>query len=465
MNENTIGFFRTLSAISERLGFTRRAGGDSARRNLDEILRRKQNLAYGDFVERYNRKDIAGRIVDAWPDATWRKAPIITEDEEADATAFEKAWTDLDKRLRCVHYFTRVDKLAGLGRYAVLLIGVKGGTSLSTPLTTGQFRDPTSLIYLSVFSEENAKVKTWVDDPKDERFGKPKMYELDFSTNTDGFSGVGKREVHWTRIIHVAEDLLEDEVHGRPRLERPFNLLEDLEKVVGGAAEMFYLGADRGIHADVRENFDLDPEDAKKMDDELREYSEGLRRIIRTQGMDVNTIGGTTVDPSNAADKILDLIAGTTGIPKRILLGSEQGELASSQDETNFNGRVKERQEDHAEPVILRAFIDRLIWLGMLKVSAEGYSVEWPSLFEISDKEKVGIVKELATANRMMPGIITAGEIRQDFLGYDYDVPKEDEEDDTDDDETDETETDTTEENGDEVTRTADDLLEEGIEA
>lgn len=459
MNENTIGFMRVLSAVSERLGFTRRAGGDSARRNLDEILRRKKNLSYGDFVERYNRKDIAGRIVDALPDATWRKKPIISENEDPNPTDFEKTWVALEERLRCTHYFTRVDKLAGLGRYAVLLMGVKGGTALSSPLTVNQFRDPSSLIYLSVFSEANATVKTWVDDPKSERFGKPNMYELDFSTNTDGFSGVGKREVHWTRIIHVAEDLLEDEVHGRPRLERPFNLLEDLEKVVGGAAEMFYLGADRGIHADIRENFNIDDEEAKKMDDELREYSEGLRRIIRTQGMDVNTIGGTVVDPSGAADKVLELIAGTTGIPKRILLGSEQGELASSQDETNFNGRVQERREDHAEPVILRPFIDRLIWLGMLKGPSDGYSVEWPSLFEVSDKEKVGIVKDLATANRMMPGIVTAGEVRRDFLGYTYELPNDEEEDDENDDEGDKGET-NEEESNDEVSRTADDLLE-----
>ncbi len=461
---NQVGFLRLMmSELGERLGLNRRAGGDSGRRNMDEILRRKTNLEYKDFAARYDRKDIAGRIVDAWPDATWRKKPIITEDEEADDTPFEKAWTELEKRLRCLHYFTRADKLAGLGRYAVILIGVKGGTALSTALTQNQFKEPSSVIYLSVFSEQHAKVRTWVSNPRDARFGQPETYSIDLSSNVEGFTGVGTQEVHWSRIIHVAEDLLENEVFGRPRLERVFNLLEDLEKVVSGAAEMFYLGADRGLHADIRDDFKVDDKDREAMKQQLEEYSEGLRRILRTRGVDINTIGGTVVDPSGAADKVLDLIAGTTGIPKRILIGSERGELASSQDETNFNGRVQERREDHAEPTILRPFIDRLIWLGAFTEPKDGYTVEWPSLFELSDSEKVTIVKDLATAARMMPGLVTPGEVREGYLGLEYELPKEKEDDDGNKDgDKDDGKTDDETTDGEEgVTRTVKDLVTE----
>jgi uncharacterized protein len=430
---NQIGLFRVFSAVLERAGLTRRLEGDSAKRNLDDILRRKKDLAFKDFFTRYDRKDIAGRIVDAYPDATWRKPPVVTEDKEADDTPLEAAYKRLERRLRANSYFSRVDRLAGLGRYAVLLIGTKGGSSLSTPLKKGQFTAESSIIYLSVFGEDSATIKTYVTDSSDERFGKPNTYELNFGSSVEGFVGEKKREVHWTRVIHVAEDLLEDEVHGRPRLKRVFDLLEDLEKVVGGAAEMFYQGADKGLHLDVRDEYALTDEDKAAVKEQLELYKAGLERVLRTQGITSKELGGTTADPTGPASVILDLIAGTTGIPKRMLLGSERGELASTTDETTFIGHVKERQVDHAEPVILRAFIDRLIWLGALpepKVE-EGYSVEWPSLFERSDTEKVAMAKDLATANRLMPGLVSPEEVRTKYLGFEAATEAEEEGEDT----------------------------------
>jgi uncharacterized protein len=427
-NPNRIGGLRVLSHLLERAGLVKRVTGQGARRDMSEILNRKAVLTYKDFLGRYVRKDIAGRIVDAFPDATWRKAPVITEDDKPQDTAFEEALKSLDRRLGLFNYFKRVDRLAGLGRYAILVIGVKGGSGLDTALRYHQFTAASSIIYLSVFGEGSASIKTYETDPTSERFGKPLTYEIDFGGSVKGFTvDKKKQEVHWTRVIHVAEDMIEDEVHGTPRLERVFDLLEDLEKVVGGAAEMFWQGADRGLHADVREGFDgtLDERELQNLTDEITEYQMGLRRFLRTVGTDVKALGGTTADPTGSASVILDLIAGTIGIPKRILLGSERGELASTTDEASFFGSVEERRETFAEPAIIRATIDRLIWLGALPAPTradDAYSVAWPSLFELADDKRLSMAKDAATINKLAPGTITEDELRTRYLGLEADT-------------------------------------------
>jgi hypothetical protein len=87
----------------------------------------------------------------------------------------------------------------------------------------------------------------------------------------------------------------------------------------------------------------------------------------------------------------IDLIAAATRIPKRILMGSERGELASGQDEVNWMKHISGRQNGHCELVILRPFIDRLIEIGILPKPTDAYTCEWPDMLAPSDKEKVEI--------------------------------------------------------------------------
>ena len=67
-----------------------------------------------------------------------------------------------------------------------------------------------------------------------------------------GFS-TGEKKVHWSRIIHVTDGLLDDEFYGFPRLQRVWNKLDDLLKVVGGGSEAFWL------LATPTRQYDIDP--------------------------------------------------------------------------------------------------------------------------------------------------------------------------------------------------------------
>jgi hypothetical protein len=112
-------------------------------------------------------------------------------------------------------------------------------------------------------------------------------------------------------------------------------------------------------------------------------------------------------------------------------LGSERGELASSQDAANWAGRIAARQLNFAEPVILRALIDRLVkWGALPKPSAGRYTVVWDALFEKDDTEKATIAKTWAEAAEKAATatggpVMTAEEYRGEFTPFAAALPPE----------------------------------------
>jgi hypothetical protein len=89
------------------------------------------------------------------------------------------------------------------------------------------------------------------------------------------------------------------------------------------------------------------------------------------------------------ADFYFSLIAGASGIPKRILFGSELGELASTTDEATYFGSIEERRVQFANSQIIRPLLDRLIGIKALpKPSSGEYSIVWAPLNVESPKQK-----------------------------------------------------------------------------
>lgn len=378
------------AAVSQRLGLSY---GDD--RDLYHALGYNKSPQFNDYWARYSRQDVAKRIIDAPVKASWKRHPEVNENDEIE-TPFEKTWGAIakDAHLRLYHYIQRVDKLAGIGRFAILLLGFDDGKELSEPAEGGI----KNLIYVRGYSEDSVQITEWEDDENEPRFGLPIYYTLTNTGFADGVSGSpsvrSNRRVHWTRVVHVAEDMLENEVFGTPRLKAVFNRLQDLELVSGSSAEMFWRGAFPGMGFMADADAAFDAQALSELEDEIEEYVHGLKRYIRAQGVTIKQLSAQVADPTGHVDMLLKLISGSTGIPVRILTGSERGELASSQDESNWNSRVTERRDDYCELIILRPLIDRLISVGVLPEPQTGnYSIDWPDLFSPSEKEQVDIAK------------------------------------------------------------------------
>ena len=393
-DKNVISMFRAaVGMLGGRANLAARAGITfDGKRDIYAYLGYKRTLTYDDYYDRYRRGGIASRLVDAYPQATWRQRPVLLDPGsqlQDDRSEFVKAFDSMAKRLNLYHYFERADKLAGIGRYSVVMIGVKGGQPLETRLpNVSSFDD---IIYITPYSEENAEAKEYDTNPSSERFGLPTVYGVTIG------KGIPKRNVHYTRLLHISEGLLEDDIFGRPRMEPVWNYLDDLDKIMGGSAEGVWRTVDRGIQFDVDKDADLSPEDEEDFTNEIEEYIHNFKRYIKTRGIKATPLGSEVASVKDNFDAIVSLVGGTLGIPTRILLGSERGQLASSSDERNFSSRVKERQQSYAEPIMIRSFTNRLKLSGM---EVPEYEVSWPDVSTLTDKERSDVAARFAQAIR-----------------------------------------------------------------
>ena len=390
---NKKDFLRTMNGIVGRSDLLQRAGKSyTDDRDIYKALGFESSLTFKHYWEQYKRGDIAKRVVEAPVTESWRLPPMIIENDSNETTEFEDQWDVLNREKKVLNYLLRADKLSGIGRYSGLLLGLDDGRSLDQPVGTA-----TQLLYLRPYKEENAVIKTFVSDITDERFGLPELYEIQTTAVSTDSNSTKTRLVHWSRIIHIAEGLLEDDVYGTPRLEAIFNQLKNLELVSCGSAEMFWRGALPGFAFILDKDAVLDSSLTEAtMATDLEKYFHNLQRSVNLQGMDIKSLAPQVADPSNHIDIYVSLISGATGIPKRILIGSERGELASSQDETAWNKRLEERRINFISPNIIDPFIQRLQKFGILKEAS--YSIEWKPIAVPSEKEKAEIVKPLSEA-------------------------------------------------------------------
>jgi hypothetical protein len=413
--------------LSARLGMQQYGGS----RDIYQALGYKDLLTFDDFLARYIRQDIARAIIDRPVKATWQGPIELVESNITGPTLFEDAWRDLDKRFGLKSRLSRVDRLTGIGQYGILLLGlddVKKPEDWLKPARVGA-----KLTYVKPYSERTARITNFVSNTADPRYGLPSVYTINVPTMyDDGYVNLTTTEssvliqVHFSRIVHIIDDSLESEILGNPRLEVVFNRLMDLDKLVGGDAEMFWRGARPGYQGSVNPDFTMTQETKDDLTDQIAEYENNLRRILVNEGVDLKALAQEIADPTGHVDMQLTMISAVTGIPKRILSGSERGELASTQDQNEWRTFVQSRREDHAEPRIIRPFVDKLIELKILP-TVKDYKVNWIDLFSISEKDRVDIGKSRAnaireyTTNPMAEAIIPPDAFLDVCLGLDTD--------------------------------------------
>ncbi len=387
----TLGTLSTRMKYAETLGQT--YGGN---RDLYQALGYKRELTYQDYYQKYKRADISKIIISKPADALWGNPPVISEEDRSvvdiDENSLKNQWLSLVKRLNLYSQLMRLDKLLGLGRFAILLFGFDDSVDFSTILS-----EEADLLYVQPYGEDNIKILTYETDHTNPRYGHPIIYQLSIQ-NPGTTTAVSTIRVHYSRVLHVVEDTLESPIFGTPRLEAVFNRLEDLQKLLGGSAEMFWRGARPGYVAKAETDATFGTIDAKAMQDQFDEFEHNLRRWLTPQGVDIKALDQQIASPKEHIDVQIMMISIVTGIPKRILTGSERGELASTQDEKMWNALIKNRMLIFAEIQILRPLIDKLIDSGVLKTDKDDYLVTWPKMSAMGEKEKADVTKTRSQA-------------------------------------------------------------------
>ncbi len=191
-----------------------------------------------------------------------------------------------------------------------------------------------------------------------------------------------------------------------------------------------------GVAVGPEEGYDWqDTDDAKEAWlEEIKRYAHDPLRMLRLVGMKTQSLGTPEImDPGGPFEAIIALISAATSIPQRKLMGSAQGELSASKEDTRqWASFIASRQTNYAEPEVLCLFIDRLIWYGALPVPPDGYDVgslnpdgsrSWPSIIEMSEEERAKATSDKANAVKALTDPVTMAlpltiDEQRELLGY-----------------------------------------------
>ena len=245
------------------------------------------------------------------------------------------------------------------------------------------------LIYIRTFDESLVTIKAYETDATNPRIGHLTMYTITFESQ-EASGGLTTRDVHWSRIIHVADNRTVSEIFGTPRIEPNYNRLYDLRKILSGSGEMFWKGAFPGYALTVDPEMSDATVDEEATREVMSDYFNGLQRYALFNGIKVSSMESQVADPTGHVNNQLKAIAIAIGVPVRIFFGSEEAKLASTQDSKNWNKKVTKRQNKYLTPMLIRPFIDRLIAFGILP-EVEEYTVVWADLNTLTDEERATI--------------------------------------------------------------------------
>lgn len=384
----------------------------SQKRDIDNECDYPKLITTAMYREMYERNPIAARVVELMPRESWEVHPLVFETEDTEVTtAFEESWDLMVKQVRDQNslyedeqsttvwqFLQKVDELSGIGQYGVLLLGIDDGKDLSQPATLyeGPGDAPvTSLTYMQAFPEYHATVDSYETNSRSPRLGQPLFYKLSLADPNSGGQIANPPAadvvVHWTRVVHIADNTKSSRVFGMPRQQQVFNNLLDLRKLYGGSAEMYWQGALPGLSLETNPELGSDVRvDDAALKDAIESYFNGLQRFLRLKHMTARSLAPQVVEPTAQIAAQIEAICIKLEVPIRIFKGSERGELASSQDDAAWNDRKRTRQKRYLSPMVIAPVIDRLIRLGVLR-RPERFFIFWPDLAAQTEQEKANV--------------------------------------------------------------------------
>lgn len=396
-----------IRAISrEALADVARTGSDAQRREMSKECGYPDEVTLEAICNLYDREGVAKRVVQVYPVETWKNFPEVYETEKDDVTEFEKGFRNFVNRYNLWSMLERADILSGLGYFGIILIGIKDGRTLESPVkgmeekSTGYDLDgyrPEKAIgsyeisYFKVYDQRQVTIDKIETDTKSPRYGRPVLYTIKMSSLDESgqitTAGFREEKVHWHRVIHLCDLRESSDVIGTPRLRTAYNRVQDLLKVIGGSAEMFWKGGFPGLSFEIQPGLQLQGVNSSDFDidafrEEVANYANGLQRYLRLIGLTAKSLAPQVADPTPHVHAGLDQICITINCPKRIFLGTESAHLASTQDQKVWTDRINARRMNYAAPYLIRPLVMRLILLGAVPFVTD-FLISWKDPEEV----------------------------------------------------------------------------------
>jgi hypothetical protein len=382
-----------------------------------------EQVTYENLYALYRRGGIAHGAVEKLVGKCWQTNPEIIEGDDADESKDETPWEKSAKKVftkRLWRAFAEADRRRLVGRYAGILLHINDSRKWDQPVVRGK-----SLKKVTIAWAGSLTVSQWVTDENSADYGQPKQWKYVESLPN---GGTNQRFVHPDRVF-ILGDYSNDAIGF---LEPAYNAFVSLEKVEGGSGESFLKNAARQLNVNFEKEIDFnnlaslygvsidDLQD--KFNEVAGEMNRGNDVLMTTQAATVTPLVTAVADPSATYNVNLQTAAAGVDIPTRILVGNQQAERSSTEDQKYFNSRCQSRRVDLSFEI--DDFCDKLIDLQIVD-SVSQKTVIWDDLNEQTGTEKLTNAKTMGEINQTMQGsgdepAFSREEIRT-AAGYDND--------------------------------------------
>lgn len=358
----------------------------------------------------YTRIGLGRAGVDKTVDTTWQDAPWLQEFARDDGddrpeTPVEKAIRERFADLRVWQNLATADRRGMVGRYAGVILRLADNKRLDQPVgrVPGGLR---GLVEIIPAWEGQLTVSQWDTNETSEGYGQPKMFQFNEAAVDKATTQPRQFNVHPDRVVIWSET---GTVHGSSALEPGYNSLLDLEKIRGAGGEGFWKNAKSGLSLEIDKDAKIEEmarangmniaEYVDAMDEQVSDFHKGFDKLLMTQGMKVTPLQVTLPSPEHFFAIALQDFAASLSIPLKILVGSQTGERASTEDADEWAATITSRRNDATIPNIM-AFVRRLVRFGILKEA--DWHLDWAGLGEASLTEKVALADKMADVNQKM---------------------------------------------------------------
>lgn len=381
-----------------------------------------KELAFQNFYDMYRRNGVANAGVDKTVGKVWQDFPFLLEREDSDGeTDLERDIRERFNDLRIWQRLREADKRSMVGAYSGVILRLADSKRFNEPVE----RVPgglNGLVEIIPAWEGQLKVSQWDTDETSENYGQPLMFqfiEAEVQDNTTGQQNARSFDLHPDRVIVWSED---GSVHGSSALEPGYNDLITIEKIVGAGGEGFWKNAKSAPVLEVDSEAKLTEmaramgvpleELVDKMNDQVEDWQKGFDKLLMIQGMQAKTLGITLPSPEHFFAIAMQSFAASIGTPMKILVGSQTGERASTEDAREWAQTCMSRRSSQVVPNIMQ-MVNRLERFGILP--EKDWFLSWQDLTEPTKAEKFERALKMAETNQKMGGstvVFTDDEIR-----------------------------------------------------
>ncbi len=404
-------------------------GGDTKHENLYCDFGWPEKLDFSHFYQMYQRNGLAYAGIVRPVETCWQEYPYLQEREEShDTTPLE---AEIDARFDELNFWSvlaQAHEYSRIGEYAGVIFRFADGKQLSEPV------DATSLgleglVEVIPCMQGQLKPSDWHGDVTDTiNYGKIKMWAYNEAGVTDDAANPKMRnaKIHPDRVHVFSKN---SSIFGKPALESGFNDLLTIQKINGAGGEGFWKNAKAAPWLEMEKDLSMTKlaqslglagnqidQVPDKLDEVIGGWQKGYDQSLMLQGMKANFNSIRLDDPEQHRQGPLQSYAASLSIPLKILLGSQSGERASTEDAKEWAKTCNAINTKLVKPNIRRIIRDKLVRYGV--IPDRPWYLLWSDLTESSVQEKFAIAKDMAEINAKNRGsgepiTYTANEIRE----------------------------------------------------